>query len=104
MTRIVTGAAFELGVHLTKDKQPFIIPLQATIQAGVVDRDHKTELLAPVTVSPANQGTDLNNSHIIVKFTPDQTQQITRYGPAFLKITIAGAPQPWYPEVHIYKT
>ena len=105
MTRVVTGDAFDLGVTLTKNKQPFEIPTGTTIKAALVARDRKSRLTNTVDVSLTTPGTDVTQALIIVRFMESDTAPITRYGPALLEINMTdpgGVKHPsWYVDVLI---
>jgi hypothetical protein len=110
MTQIVIGNDFELGVTLTKNKQPFEIPFWVIIQATVVSADHNSRYFDPVNVSPATPGTDYSQSLIIVKFSGANTALITKQGPAKIEIEILEPTDPvstrhpsWFVDVRVVK-
>jgi hypothetical protein len=110
MTQIVIGNDFELGVALTKNKQPFEIPFWAIIKATLVSTDHNTRYFEAVNVSPATPGTDYSQSLIIVKFSRTDTALIPKQGPAKIEIEIFEPTDPtstrhpsWFVDVRVVK-
>lgn len=104
MSVIVTGYDVVFPTTLRKDGKTFAIDAGASIKASLISIDRSTVLIAPVTLNNAEQGTDLANSLIIIKFPSSSTSVITSYDPAHIEIQVDDAGKtPWFVSVDIEK-
>lgn len=86
--RIVTGDNVSLQVTLKRDNQTFTIAPGATVEASIVDLEHKEVYVAAVAQSNTAPGADWANSLVIVEFAPADTADVTYQGEATLEIQV----------------
>jgi len=101
---LVTGDDSILPTTLYKDDATFLIDSGATVKASVVTKDKKTILLAPVTVSNVETGSDWVNSLVVPRFASADTNNIplTNIGSALLEIQVDdGGKLTWFVTIKI---
>ncbi len=102
--RVVTGDTIRLPVTLQINGETFAISGSAEIKAAIVDTSHNFIIAGPVIVQPDADGSDWDNSLVVVVFAPADTSGVTKQGGAFVEIQVNdGGLRTWFVPVTIVR-
>lgn len=103
LPEIVTGDDTSIPIQLQDTSgNPFIIDIAATVEATIVDDNHRRQYFAPVAQDSAAGGANWSASLVVIEFTSANTSGLPD-GPAMIEIQVeeGGVKSTWFQRVVI---